>query len=80
MPRTPKGAKRPADVISNAVTIMKIATGEVVEPPDTRDQAALALSKRGAAKGGNARAKNLTAAIRRAIAMKAARKRWGRDR
>ena len=28
MPRGPKGEKRPADVIGNAVRIMRIATGE----------------------------------------------------
>jgi hypothetical protein len=28
MPTGPKGQKRPADVISNAVKIMRIATGE----------------------------------------------------
>ena len=28
MPRGPKGEKRPADVISNAVKVMRIATGE----------------------------------------------------
>ena len=31
MPKGPKGQKRPADVISNAVTVMKIATGEIEE-------------------------------------------------
>ena len=31
MPRGPKGAKRPADVIGNAVLVMRIATGEVDE-------------------------------------------------
>jgi hypothetical protein len=29
MPKDPKGRKRPADVISNAVHVMKIATGEI---------------------------------------------------
>jgi len=29
MPRGPKGEKRPADVIGNAVHVMRIATGEV---------------------------------------------------
>jgi hypothetical protein len=29
MPRVPKGERRPADVIGNAVLLMKIATGEV---------------------------------------------------
>jgi hypothetical protein len=28
MPRGPKGEKRPADVIGNAVHVMRIATGE----------------------------------------------------
>lgn len=45
MPKTPKGAKRPADVVSNAVHIMSIATGEIDAEVDTRNQAALALSK-----------------------------------
>lgn len=29
MPRGPRGEKRPADVIGNAVKVMRIATGEV---------------------------------------------------
>jgi hypothetical protein len=29
MPRGPKGEKRPADVIGNAVKVMRIATGEI---------------------------------------------------
>ena len=28
MPRGPKGEKRPADVIGNAIHVMRIATGE----------------------------------------------------
>ncbi len=35
MPRGPKGEKRPADVIGNAVKVMRIATGE--EPEDFGD-------------------------------------------
>jgi hypothetical protein len=31
MPRGPKGQKRPADVIRNAVKVMRIATGEEAE-------------------------------------------------
>ena len=36
MPTGPKGEKRPADVIGNAVKVMRIATGEETEdlPPD----------------------------------------------
>ena len=31
MPKGPKGQKRPADVIGNAVKVMRIATGEEEE-------------------------------------------------
>ena len=31
MPKGPKGEKRPADVIGNAVMVAKIATGEIDE-------------------------------------------------
>ena len=37
MPRTPKGHKRPADVIGNAVTVMKVATGEIDETDQSED-------------------------------------------
>jgi hypothetical protein len=35
MPRGPKGEKRPADVVGNAIHVMRIATGEIEEtlPP-----------------------------------------------
>ena len=36
MPRGPKGEKRPADVIGNAVKVMRVATGE--EPETTPDE------------------------------------------
>ena len=56
MPRGPKGEKRPADVISNAVHVMRVLTGEIEEtiPDDGKDPAAKALGK----KGGAARAKS----------------------
>lgn len=78
MPTGPKGQKRPADVVSNAVRVMKIATGEAVEdfgPDDGKDPAAKALGK----KGGTARAKSLSPEQRAEIAKKAAQKRWGKD-
>jgi hypothetical protein len=34
MPRGPKGEKRPADVIGNAVHVMRIATGETETLPN----------------------------------------------
>ena len=49
MPRGPKGEKRPADVIGNAVHVMRIATGEIDEsapsPDDGKDPAAVALGR-----------------------------------
>jgi hypothetical protein len=74
MPKGPKGEKRPADVIGNAVRVMKIATGEEEEEldEDGKDPAAKAMGK----KGGKARASKLTSEERSAIAKKAAAKRW----
>ncbi len=77
MPRGPKGEKRPADVIGNAIHVMRIATGEIEDKsakPDTRDPAAVALGS----KGGKARAAGMTAKKRKEIAKKAAAKRWGK--
>ncbi len=74
MPKGPKGEKRPADVIGNAVKVMKIATGEEPESldEDGKDKAAQSLGRR----GGNARAKIMTAERRSEIARTAAAKRW----
>lgn len=75
MPTGPKGEKRPADPIANAVRVMQIATGEAQEEyvtDDGKDPAAKALG----AKGGKARAEAMTPARRAEIARKAAAKRW----
>ena len=56
IPKGPKGQKRPADMIGNAVKVMQIATGEEEYEDDGKDPAAEALGK----KGGAARAKKLT--------------------
>lgn len=74
MPRGPKGQRRPADLIGNAVMVMRIATGEITEtvPDDGKDPAAKALG----AKGGAARAKSMSPERRAEIARKAARSRW----
>ena len=72
MPTGPSGQKRPADVVGCAVTVAKIATGEIVE---------LTVKKSGRVRSGKAgakaRAEKLTAEERRAIAKKAAAARWG---
>lgn len=74
MPKGPKGQKSPADVIGNAVRVMRIATGEDTDdaPDDGKDKAAQALGR----KGGQARAKALTKKRRAEIAKAAARSRW----
>ncbi len=70
MPRGPKGEKRPADVIGNAVHVMRIATGEADET------VAHEYARKGGLKGGRARAKALSPERRAEIAKKAASKRW----
>lgn len=83
MPKGPKGEKRPADVVGNAVHVMRIATGEIdddapvdddVPVDDGKDKAAQELG----AKGGKARAVSMTPERRAEIARKAAAKRWGK--
>ena len=69
MPKGPKGEKRPADVIGNAVKVMRIAVGEEKEeeaPP-------LSNRKIAASKGGIARASKLGQKRRSEIASKAAK-------
>lgn len=77
MPTGPKGQKRPADAIGNAVKVMRIATEE--EPEDfgperpKKNEAAAEMGRKGAA----ARAAKLSPQKRTEIARKAAAKRWG---
>jgi hypothetical protein len=77
MPVGPKGEKRPADVIGNAVKVMRIATGE--EPEDygnapSKNQAAAELGRA----GGKKRAESMTPERRAEIAKNAAAKRWSK--
>jgi hypothetical protein len=75
MSKGPKGQKRPADVIANAVHVMRIATGKLDESSMTdggKNAAAVALGR----KGGRARAKSMSKAKRSEIAKKAAKARW----
>ena len=77
MPTGPKGQKRPADVIGNAIKVARIATGEEQEEYEAKpekDEAAQSLGR----KGGAARAKSMTPERRAEIARKAAAKRWER--
>jgi hypothetical protein len=74
MPRGPKGEKRPADVIGNAVHVMRIATGQIedITTEDGKNAAAVALGRM----GGKARAVGMSAKRRKEIAKKAAAARW----
>ena len=74
MPKGPKGEKRPADVIGNAIKIARIATGEEEDTvaEDGKDKAAVSLGSR----GGKARAQAMSPERRKQIAKDAATKRW----
>ena len=74
MPKGPQGQRRPADVIGNAVKVMRIATGEEAEEFDDngKNKAAVELGR----KGGKARSEKMTPERRSEIARKAAAARW----
>jgi hypothetical protein len=74
MPKGPQGQKRPADVIGNAVKVMRIATGEEEEAASVKSAAAELGSL-----GGKARAASLSKKKRGEIAKKAARARWRKN-
>ena len=54
MPKGPRGEKRPADVIGNAVHVMRIAPGEIGDDPSLADEAK-AVVRRAGRIGGRAR-------------------------
>lgn len=73
MPKGPRGEKRPADVVSAAIMVGRIATGEIEDAThDTSTEA----HRQGGLKGGKARADLLTPERRLEIAAKAAKARW----
>ena len=53
MPKGPRGQKRPADVIGNAIVVAKIATGEITEEANGKEYA-----REGGRKGGALRLRN----------------------
>jgi len=71
-----KNPRRPKDSNARAVMIAMIATGEIQEPNpnEGKNSAAVELGKL----GGKARAKSLNSKKRKAIAKKAAKKRWNK--
>ena len=71
MPKGPQGQKRPADTVSAAIMVAKIATGEIegkVIEPSGKVRSGKAVEK--------ARTKKLTQEERSAIAKKGAAGRW----
>jgi hypothetical protein len=77
MPTGPRGQKRPADVVSNAVHVMKVLTGEAEDAApvnDGKDKAAQAMGR----KGGEARAASMTPERRAEIARQAAQARYAK--
>ena len=73
VPKGPQGQKRPADVIGNAVKVMRIATGE---EEGTKQAAGVEANRKGGLKDGVARAKALAPEQRAEIARTAADARW----
>jgi hypothetical protein len=74
VPKEPKGENRPADVIGNAVHVMRIATGEIEDI--TPEKQGKGYARKGGLRGGKARAKSLTPQQRAEIARLTAEARW----
>ncbi len=75
MPKGPQGQKSPADVIGNAVRVMRIALGEVSETPLDSGRE---YTRKGGLIGGPKRAAKLSEKRRAEIASKAARTCWAK--
>ena len=77
----PTRSSKDHDFTTVAKRVVEQAIGEKLDgsplEKSTKNPAAVALGKLGGAKGGRARAKALSPARRKAIAKKAAAKRWG---
>jgi len=80
----PRRASKPPKKREDAVQAARRVVDNVIEKTETRvidpavSAAAAALSKLGASKGGEARAKSLSPKRRAEIAKKAAQTRWGK--
>lgn len=81
---TTKRLPRPRDPVQLSKLIGDILTGQIEDrvperaADPTKDQAAVALGRRGARKGGIARAASMSPTQRAEIARKAAKARWGK--
>ncbi len=70
--------KRPRDANQLARQIVDEATGDAAPEDSHKNQAAVALGRKGGLKGGVARAAKLTKEQRSESAKKAAKARWGK--
>jgi hypothetical protein len=78
----PKRLRRmPRDINQLAKAIVDLSTGQI-EPEEMpeKDPHAVALGLKGGAKGGTIRAQRLSPARRKAIAKKAAKARWKKEK
>jgi hypothetical protein len=71
--------KRPRDTNQLAKWIVDQSTGQLSDPNEGKNPAAVSLGRMGGLKGGHARAKALTPRKRKAIAEKAAHARWSKQ-
>ena len=74
-----KRSRMPRDTNQLAALVVKMATGQAVEPESekpAKDAAAVELGRRGGLKGGKARWKGVSAKRRKELARKAAKARW----
>ena len=76
-----KHPKRPRDTNQLAKYVLDVATGQIEDREPTpeeqgKDAAAVALGRKGGLKGGNTRAKKMTAKEREEAARRAASMRW----
>lgn len=74
MRKGPRGEKRPADAVGNAVRVARISVGD--EPDDRESAPAPSPAQQLGKLGGAARARKLSSEQRTEIAKNAAKKRW----
>jgi len=77
----PKRSSKPKDTQQLARSVLDAIVPDAEDKPEQpeKNPAAVALGRLGGLKGGKARAAKLSPAKRKAIAKKAAAKRWGHD-
>lgn len=79
MPKRSSKSQKDPQQIARGVLDSVVPDAEPAAKLPEKNPAAVALGKLGGKKGGPARAAKLSAAKRKAIAKKAAAKRWGHD-